>query len=101
MASLNSGQRRAGSIGRYSGVLRKPDAGVVATARHGADVRVMEPSQIGTPDQTEPNTKSVVRVYMSHAHAKTMLPLLAKLLAEYEGLFGTIPAPGFEEMGKA
>lgn len=39
----------------------------------------------------------VARVAMSLAHAKSMLPLLAKQIAEYENKVGPISAPGFEE----
>jgi hypothetical protein len=41
-----------------------------------------------------------VRVAMSLAHAKSMIPLLAKLIAEYEERAGEIPAPGFEGFAK-
>jgi uncharacterized protein DUF3467 len=37
-----------------------------------------------------------VRVAMSLAHAKSMIPLLARLIAEYEQQAGEIPSPGFE-----
>jgi hypothetical protein len=37
---------------------------------------------------------------MSHSHAKTLLPILAKLIAEYETEFGMIPAPGFDQLSK-
>lgn len=39
----------------------------------------------------------VSRVAMSLSHAKSILPILARQLAEYEGQFGDIPAPGFEQ----
>jgi hypothetical protein len=39
----------------------------------------------------------VARVAMSLSHAKSMLPLLAKLIADYEQKFGQIPAPGFDD----
>jgi hypothetical protein len=39
----------------------------------------------------------VARVAMSLGHAKSMLPLLAKQIAEYESKVGPITAPGFEE----
>jgi len=42
----------------------------------------------------------VARVAMSVGHAKSMLPLLAKLIAEYEDRFGQIPAPGFDDFMK-
>ena len=37
----------------------------------------------------------VARVAMSIGHAKSMLPMLAKLVADYERQFGAVPAPGF------
>jgi hypothetical protein len=42
----------------------------------------------------------VCTVGMSLSHAKTMLPILAKLIAQYENAFGPIPAPGYEEQAK-
>jgi len=42
----------------------------------------------------------VCRVAMSLSHAKTLLPILAKLIANYETEFGTIPAPGFDQLSK-
>jgi hypothetical protein len=39
----------------------------------------------------------VARVAMSLGHAKSMLPLLARQIAEYEEKVGPITAPGFEE----
>jgi hypothetical protein len=44
--------------------------------------------------------KVVSRVAMSLAHAKSMLPLLARVIADYEEQVGPITAPGFDEMGK-
>jgi hypothetical protein len=41
-----------------------------------------------------------VRVAMSLAHAKSMIPLLARMIAEYENQAGEIPAPGFEGFAK-
>jgi len=40
------------------------------------------------------------RVAMSLSHAKTMLPIIAKLIADYEGQFGKIPAPGYDDLSK-
>jgi hypothetical protein len=40
---------------------------------------------------------TVARVAMSVGHAKSMIPLLAKLIAEYEEKVGPIPAPGFDD----
>jgi len=42
----------------------------------------------------------VARVAMSLAHAKSMLPILAKVIAEYEKQVGPITAPGFEDFSK-
>lgn len=42
----------------------------------------------------------VARVAMSLSHAKTMLPMLAKAIAEYEQKVGPIPAPGFDDQAK-
>ncbi len=54
-----------------------------------------------TPEQTTRGAPAdyehVARVAMSLAHAKSMIPLLAKVIAEYESKVGTITAPGFEQ----
>lgn len=42
----------------------------------------------------------VARVAMSLAHAKSMIPLLAKMIAEYENKVGKIPAPGFDDKAR-
>ncbi len=42
----------------------------------------------------------VARVAMSLAHAKSMLPILARLIAQYEGQVGPITAPGYEDFSK-
>jgi hypothetical protein len=39
----------------------------------------------------------VSRVAMSLGHAKSLLPLLAKQIADYESRFGPITSPGFEQ----
>jgi hypothetical protein len=39
----------------------------------------------------------VARVAMSLSHAKSMIPLLTRQIAEYESRVGPITAPGFEE----
>lgn len=41
-----------------------------------------------------------VRVVMSLGHAKSMLPIIARLIAEYESKVGPITAPGFDERAK-
>jgi len=55
------------------------------------------PAQPGSPAPV----REVVRVSMSWAHAKSMIPLLARVVAQYEERFGEIPAPGFNENWKA
>jgi hypothetical protein len=44
--------------------------------------------------------ESVVRVAMSLAHAKSMVPVLANVIAQYEQQVGRIAAPGFEDTAK-
>jgi hypothetical protein len=39
----------------------------------------------------------VARVAMSLGHAKSMIPLLTRQIAEYESKIGPITAPGFDE----
>ncbi len=54
-----------------------------------------------TPEQTTRRSteyESVVRVAMSLSHAKSMIPLLATLISQYEQQAGTIPSPGFDEL---
>ena len=56
-----------------------------------------------TPDQTTRRSteyQTVVRVAMSLSHAKTMLPLLARMISQYEEQVGPIPAPGFEQLSE-
>ena len=48
-----------------------------------------------------PATKELARVSMSWAHAKSIIPLLARVVAEYEQQVGEIPAPGFDQNWKA
>jgi hypothetical protein len=43
---------------------------------------------------------NVARVAMSLGHAKSMLPVLAKMIAQYEANVGPITAPGFEDLSK-
>lgn len=39
----------------------------------------------------------VARIAMSLAHAKSMIPLLTNMIAQYEQSVGPITAPGFED----
>jgi hypothetical protein len=58
--------------------------------------------QQDAPIPAEPSSpvRETVRVTMSWGHAKSMIPLLAKIVSEYEQRFGEIPAPGFGESWK-
>lgn len=42
----------------------------------------------------------VARVAMSLAHAKSLIPILARSIATYEQQVGPITTPGFEDMSK-
>ncbi len=56
-----------------------------------------------TPEQTakgSPDYEIVARVAMSLGHAKSMLPLLARVIQSYETQVGEITAPGFEGFTK-
>jgi hypothetical protein len=56
-----------------------------------------------TPEATKknsPDAEPVARVAMSLAHAKSMLPILARVISQYEQDVGPITAPGFEDMSK-
>lgn len=56
-----------------------------------------------TPEQLQAGGSAhdrVARVSMSLSHAKSMLPLLARAIADYESQVGSIPAPGFETDSK-
>jgi hypothetical protein len=53
-----------------------------------------------TPESAKrqaPDYEIVARVAMSLAHAKTLLPILAKQIANYEEQVGPITAPGFDD----
>ena len=53
------------------------------------------------PGPAEQGVQEVVRVSMSWGHAKSMIPLLARAVAEYETKFGQVPSPGFDENWRA
>lgn len=52
-------------------------------------------------EQNQPPIGEVVRVSMSWAHAKSMIPLLARMVADYESKYGEVPAPGFGDNWRA
>lgn len=55
----------------------------------------------GAPEQEQPPVDEVVRVSMSWGHAKSMIPLLARMVADYESKYGEVPAPGFGDNWRA
>jgi hypothetical protein len=54
-----------------------------------------------TESNPAPASTEIVRISMSWAHAKSMIPLLARVVAQYEQQLGEIPAPGFDQNWKA
>jgi len=52
-------------------------------------------------DSGEQTLEEVARVSMSWGHAKSMIPLLAKMVADYESKYGEVPAPGFGDNWRA
>ena len=85
------------------GTARGPDpiyANVVSMTIGPFDV-TMDFGYQGPEDIASQGTgHTVARIAMSVGHAKSMLPLLARIIAMYESLVGTVPAPGFEENEK-
>jgi hypothetical protein len=45
-------------------------------------------------------TREVVQLTMSWGHLKSMIPLLAKIVAQYEQAVGEVPSPGFDQLWK-
>ena len=58
---------------------------------------VQQPPLPGSPEDGSAPVQEVVRVAMSWGHAKSMIPLMARMVAEYEEKFGEVPSPGFGE----
>lgn len=54
-----------------------------------------------SPATPIPASTELVRISMSWAHAKSIIPLLARVVAQYEQELGEIPAPGFDQNWKA
>jgi hypothetical protein len=52
-------------------------------------------------DGKPPDTPEIARIAMSWGHLKSMIPLMARVVAEYEQQIGEIPAPGFDQNWKA
>jgi hypothetical protein len=56
-----------------------------------------------TPEQSVKQSleyEIVARIAMSLSHAKSMLPILARLIAQYESQIGPITSPGYEDFSK-
>ena len=63
---------------------------------------VQQPLLPGNLDEDPPPpTQETVRVAMSWGHAKSMIPLMARMVAEYEQKFGEVPSPGFGDTWRA
>jgi len=77
-------------------------ANVVSVSGGGFDVALTFGKQDYSrlDESGEPETHAVVKVAMSWGHLKSMVPLLAKVVAGYESRFGEIPAPGFDTLWK-
>lgn len=45
-------------------------------------------------------TREIAELTMSWGHLKSMIPLLAKLVANYEQQVGEMPSPGFDQAWK-
>lgn len=71
-----------------------------AVTLHGRPFDVMLDFALRTPETDRgPLTEQelVARIGCSWGHLKSMLPLLARMVADYEEANGVIPAPGFED----
>lgn len=58
--------------------------------------------QPGSGGPAAPMTEitEVARISMSWGHLKSMIPMLARLVAEYESKVGQVPSPGFDDLWK-
>lgn len=54
----------------------------------------------GQGEPNAPRIHAVAQVTMSLGAVKAMIPLMVKLIADYESRFGEIPSPGFDESSK-
>jgi hypothetical protein len=63
-----------------------------------ADPTVLREDQIGPHAM---RMEAVAQVVMPLGHAKALIPLLVKVISQYETKFGQIPAPGFDETSKS
>jgi hypothetical protein len=79
----------------------------VATAPYDVTLTFIDGDGTALPGEFLPElewrTAGIVprcQVVMSLGHAKAMIPLIVKGIADYETKFGVIPAPGFDESAK-
>ena len=61
------------------------------------DFGLKAPAVSGPDDEAAEVIEPQVRLAMSHAHAKSMLPILARLIDAFEEGVGTIATTGFED----
>jgi len=54
----------------------------------------------GQGEPSKPTIRAVAQVEMSLAAVKALIPLMVKMIADYEQNFGEIPAPGFDQLSK-
>jgi hypothetical protein len=47
-----------------------------------------------------PDIRPQCQIVMSLGHAKSLVPMLVKAIADYETKHGEIPAPGFDQLSK-
>ncbi len=70
----------------------------VSPTVHDLTVTFMQVDGTALPPEAvgphEPSVKAVCQVVMSIPHAKALLPLISRVIAQYETQFGVVPAPG-------
>jgi hypothetical protein len=111
--SLRIVGRRSSATGRlaiktYRSPSRMPDSPPEPVYANVVDITVGPFDMVidfgfKSPEQTKRQSADyevVARVAMSLAHAKAMLPLLARIIAKYEQQVGPITAPGFDDSAK-
>ena len=90
------------AIPAWEGAAERLYANALAISGGPFDVTLVFGLQQSAPGSaTVPPVEEVVRVSMSWGHAKSIVPLLAKIVADYESANGQVPSPGFDEFWKA
>jgi hypothetical protein len=76
----------------------------LAAAAYDVTITFLETDPTILPEGQEgphaSRTGAVAQIVLPWGSAKGLLPLLVKMIAEYESKFGEIPSPGFDEMSK-